>query len=67
MAYQYEAKRIGDELRAQGDIADNQEIRRTSDESNQHQWANTQRATEVANVNIASINQANALKHNLLA
>jgi hypothetical protein len=67
MAYQYEAKRIGDELRAQGDIADNQEIRRTSDESNQHQWANTQRATEVANANIASINQANALKHNLLA
>lgn len=67
MAYQFEAKRIGDELRAQGDLADNQEIRRTSDESNQHQWANTQRATEVANANIASINQANALKHNLLA
>ena len=67
MAYQFEAKRVGDELRAQGDLADNQEIRRTSDESNQHQWANTQRATEVANANIASINQANALKHNLLA
>ena len=67
MAYQMEAKRIGDELRAQGDLTDNQEIRRTSDESNQHQWANTQRATEVANANIASINQANALKHNLLA
>lgn len=67
MAYQYEAKRIGDELRAQGDLADNQEIRRTSDESNQHQWANTQRATEVANANIASMNQANALRHNLLA
>lgn len=67
MAYQMEARRIGDELRAQGDLADNAEIRRTSDESNQHQWANTQRATEVANANIASINQANALKHNLLA
>lgn len=67
MAYQMEAKRVGDELRAQGDLADNQEIRRTSDESNQHQWANTQRATEVANYNTASINQANALKHNLLA
>ena len=67
IAYQMEAKRIGDELRAQGDLADNQEIRRTSDESNQHQWANIQRDTEVANVNRASINQANALKHNLLA
>lgn len=67
MAYQFEAKRVGDELRAQGDLADNQEIRRTSDESNQHQWANQQRATEVANANIASMNQANALKHNLLA
>ena len=67
MAYQFEAKRIGDELRAQGDLADNQEIRRTSDESNQHQWANIQRATEVANANRASMIQANALKHNLLA
>ena len=67
IAYQMEAKRIGDELRAQGDLADNQEIRRTSDESNQHQWANTQRATEVANANIASMNAANALRHNLLA
>lgn len=67
IAYQFEAKRVGDELRAQGDLADNQEIRRTSDESNQHQWANTQRDTEVANANIASINQANSLKHNLLA
>lgn len=67
IAYQMEAKRIGDELRAQGDLADNQEIRRTSDESNQHQWANTQRDTEVANVNRASINQANALRRNLLA
>ena len=67
VAYMMEAKRVGDELRAQGDLLDNAEIRRTSDESNQHQWANTQRATEVANANIASINQANALKHNLLA
>ena len=67
MAYQMEAKRIGDELRAQGDLADNQEIRRTSDESNQHQWANAQRATEVANANTASINQADASKHSLLA
>ena len=67
VAYMNEAKRIGDELRAQGDLADNQEIRRTSDESNQHQWANIQRDTEVANANIASINQANALRHNLIA
>ena len=67
IAYQQEAKRIGDELRAQGDLADNQEIRRTSDESNQHQWANIQRNAEVNNANIASINQANSLKHNLLS
>ena len=67
MAYQMEAKRVGDEMRAQGDLADNQEIRRTSDESNQHQWANTQRATEVANANIAAINYANALRQNLRA
>ena len=67
MAYQYEAKRIGDELRAQGDLVDNQEIRRTSDESNQHQWANTQRDTEVANANMKSLVQTNALRHNLLA
>lgn len=67
VAYMNEAKRIGDELRAQGDLADNAEIRRTSDESNQHQWANVQRATEVANANLASMNQANAQRHNLLA
>ena len=67
MAYQMEAKRIGDELRAQGDLADNQEIRRTSDESNAHEWSNIQRATEVANANRASINNANALRHNLKA
>ncbi len=67
MAYQFEAKRVGDELRAQGDLADNQEIRRTSDESNQHQWSNTQRATEVANANLESINKARALRHNILA
>lgn len=67
MAYQFEAKRVGDELRAQGDLADNQEIRRTSDESNQHQWANTQRATEVANANRESLVRTNAEKHKLLA
>lgn len=67
MAYQMEAKRIGDELREKGDLADNAEIRRTSDESNQHQWANIARETEVANYNNKSINYANALKHNLLA
>lgn len=67
MAYQMEAKRIGDELREKGDLADNAEIRRTSDESNQHQWANIARATETANYNNKSINYANALRHNLLA
>jgi len=67
MAYMQEARRVGDELKAQGDLVDNQEIRRTSDESNQHQWANTQRATEVANTNLASLNDVNEKKHTLLA
>lgn len=62
MTYMMEAKRVGDELRAQGDLVDNQEIRRTSDESNQHQWANVQRDTEVANHNTLELNQANAAK-----
>ena len=66
-AYMMEANRVGNELKSQGDIVDNTEIRRTSDESNQHQWANTQRRTEVANANIASINMANKLRHDLLA
>lgn len=67
MAYQMEAQRVGNELRAQGDLADNQRIRETSAESAAHADANTERATQVANSNIASINQANALRHNLLA
>ena len=67
MAYMMEAKRIGDEARAQGDLADNAEIRRTSDESNQHQWSNTQRDTEAANYNLAQLNYANAAKQDLLA
>ena len=67
VAYMQEARRVGDELRAQGDLADNQEIRRTSDESNQHQWANTQRLTENANYNTTEINKANAARHQLTA
>ena len=67
MAYQFEAKRIGDELRAQGDLADNQEIRRTSDESNQHQWDNIRRATDVANQNKIAMLDAQAKKAQLLA
>ena len=67
MAYQQEAKRIGDELRAQGDLIDNQEIRRTSDESNQHQWANAQRAREIANFNRESMITTDKLRHDLKA
>lgn len=67
MAYQFEAKRVGDELKAQGDLADNQRIRETSEQSSQHLDANRQRATEVANANNKAINYANSLKHNLLA
>lgn len=60
VAYQMEAKRVGDEMRAQGDLADNAEIRRTSDESNQHQWQNVARRTDVANRNTLAINDANS-------
>ena len=67
VAYMNEAKRIGDELRAQGDLADNQEIRRTSDESNQHQWANKQRDTELANNNLTELIKAKAARHQLTA
>ena len=67
MAYQMEAKRIGDEMRAQGDLADNAEIRRTSDESNQHQWSNTERRTQVANANLAELIKTNKLRHDLIA
>lgn len=67
MAYQMEAQRAANELRAQGDLADNQMIQKTSDESNQHQWANTQRDNQVANANRAAMNDANARLHNLRA
>ncbi len=67
IAYMNEAKRVGDELRAQGDLADNQEIRRTSDESNQHQWANQQRLSENTNYNTTERNKAKAAKHQLTA
>ena len=67
MAYRFEAERAGNELKAQGDLADNQRILETSEQSAQHADANRQRATEVANANLKSINYANSLKHNLLA
>lgn len=67
LAYQNEAKAIGDQLRQQGDIIDNNEIRRTSEMSDQHQYANTQRATEVANYNIAALNAYNKLVHDVKA
>lgn len=67
MAYAMEARRVGNELKAQGDLADNQEIRRTSDESNQHEWANTQRRADVANNNIIELNKYNAAKQDLIA
>ena len=67
MAQQMEAKRIGDDLRTKGNLADNEMVKRTSDESNQHEWANTQRATELANYNLTETNKANAERHNLKA
>lgn len=63
MAYNMEARRVGNELRAQGDLADNQEIRRTSDESNQHQWQNIARDNQIANHNYLARLQAEAQKH----
>lgn len=54
-AYQMENKRIGDELRNQGDILDNQEVRRTSDESSQLQYRNTENRVNVANRNTAAL------------
>ena len=67
IAYMNEAKRIGDELRAQGDLADNQRIRETSAESSAHLDSNKERDTAVANSNITEFNKADAAKHQLTA
>ena len=67
MAYMMEAKRVGDELRSQGDLADNQRIRETSTESAAHQDANKERDTQVANNNLTEILKAEAAKHQLTA
>lgn len=67
MAYQMEAKRVGDELRAQGDLVDNQRIRETSAESAAHADANTERDTAVANSNLTELIKAKAAKHQLTA
>ena len=67
IAYQNEAKRIGDELRAQGDLADNQRIRETSAESDAHTDANRERDTTVANSNLTELLKADAAKHQLTA
>jgi hypothetical protein len=67
MAYMQEARRIGDELRAQGDLADNQRIRETSAEAAAHADANIERDTTIANQNITELNKAAADKHQLTA
>ena len=67
VAYMNEAKRIGDELRAQGDLADNQRIRETSAESAAHADANRERDTAVANSNLTEMLKADAAKHQLTA
>ena len=67
MAYSMEARAQADKLRAEGDLADNQRIRETSELSSQHADANRQRATQIANENIDQINAANQAKHNLLS
>ena len=67
IAYQNEAKRIGDELRAQGDLPDNQRIRETSAESDAHTDANKERDTTLANSNLTEMLKADAAKHQLTA
>lgn len=67
IAYQNEAKRIGDELRAQGDLADNQRIRETSTESDAHADANRERDTTVVNSNLTELLKTDAAKHQLTA
>lgn len=67
VAYMMEHKRVGDELRAQGDLADNQRIRETSELASQHADANRERDTTVANNNLLEINKANAAKQQLKA
>lgn len=62
-----EAYRQANELRAQGDLADNQRIRETSAEAAAHADGNKQRWTEAANYNIMQQNQAKAAKQQLLA
>lgn len=65
MAYQMEARRIGDQLRAEGDRADNAQIRTSTVESNAHSDENKARDVQVANQNIVSFAQANAAGHQL--
>ena len=67
VAYQNEAKRIGDELRAQGDLPDNQKVRETSAESDAHTDANKERDTTLANSNLTEMLKADAAKHQLTA
>lgn len=66
-AQQQEARRIGDELRAQGDLIDNQMIRQTGQQSKAEEDANTERRTQVVNYNNTEINRANKDYHDLLA
>lgn len=67
VAYQNEAKRLGDELRAQGDLPDNQRIRETSVESDAHTDANKERDTTLANSNLTEMLKADTAKHQLTA
>ena len=67
MAYQMEAQRQANELKAQGDLADNQRIRETSEQSMAHTDANRERDTEVANSNLTEMLKAAAAKHQLTA
>lgn len=67
LAGQLDARLKGDQLRTQGDLADNEAIRRTAEQAWQVQADNTARRSEVANQNRASILGIQKAKHDVEA
>lgn len=67
LASELEAKTKGNELRAQGDLADNEMIRKTAEQAWQVDADNIARRTDVSNRNRASILGINKSKHDVEA
>lgn len=67
LAGELEAANKGNELKAQGDLADNEMIRKTSDQAWQAEADNLARRTEVANRNREALLKTAAAKHNIEA